>query len=324
MNRPPLFTTLPPANPMNLSNSQHLNGKSQPNPQVINSQLNSSNPSTHGSKCGLLPSPHLPNVQAPPNPNSLIPNPTGANQINQLNILPPLTNPLANFNTRPPNALLPPNNLTAPGLPPANRLPLVVNNQSPSNPALLNRLPNPQQQLLQNPTQNLLPRAAISAHLLQTPPPTHLLSNPPPNVQAKPPHLLQTPSPLITNPAIVQANGSLNEQINNQASQINKLPSNDNLDNSNVNNKQSDVQASTNNQNEITWVETKTNDGKYYYFNSKTRETSWKKPDNCKIITHEQFVQSQKNDKPKEPINSFHHLPFQPIPGGELVFNFEK
>lgn len=294
MNRPPLFNLLPPANPMNLPNSQHLNGKSQPNlpnPQVINSQLNSSNQSTV--KPHLLPSPHLlPNVQTAPNP-------TAPNQINQLNVRPP--NPLANFNNRLPNPILS-NNIPAASLVSnANRLPaLVVNNQPPPNPALLNRLPNPQQ------SAQLLPRSAV-AHLLQTPP-THLLSNPPP-------HLLQTP--LITNPTIT-ANGNLPEPITNQAPQINKLPSND-LD-SNVNKTAvKDLPTSANNQNEIAWVETKTNDGKCYYFNSKTKETSWKKPDNCKIITHDQFVQSQKNDKPKEAINNFHHLPFQPIPGGKFL-----
>lgn len=38
------------------------------------------------------------------------------------------------------------------------------------------------------------------------------------------------------------------------------------------------------------WVETKTNDGKSYYYNAKTRETTWNRPENAKILTQEQMA----------------------------------
>lgn len=40
------------------------------------------------------------------------------------------------------------------------------------------------------------------------------------------------------------------------------------------------------------WVETKTNEGKSYYYNAKTRDTTWTKPEgeNIKVISHEQVI----------------------------------
>ncbi|OTF70295.1 hypothetical protein BLA29_004846 [Euroglyphus maynei] len=62
-------------------------------------------------------------------------------------------------------------------------------------------------------------------------------------------------------------------------------------------------------QNELadTWVETKTENGKCYYYNAKTRETTWTKPENGTILTQEQFLQNllssqqlNQNDKDKQ------------------------
>lgn len=42
------------------------------------------------------------------------------------------------------------------------------------------------------------------------------------------------------------------------------------------------------------WVETKAGDGKVYYYNARTRETTWTKPDgpDVKILTQEQVTYS--------------------------------
>ncbi|XP_022246248.1 transcription elongation regulator 1-like isoform X2 [Limulus polyphemus] len=37
------------------------------------------------------------------------------------------------------------------------------------------------------------------------------------------------------------------------------------------------------------WVETKAGDGKIYYYNAKTRESSWTKPENVKVLTQDQI-----------------------------------
>lgn len=65
------------------------------------------------------------------------------------------------------------------------------------------------------------------------------------------------------------------------------------------------------------WVETKTNEGKLYYYNARTRESAWTKPDNVKILNQEQIEAmaaavgpcsasdsaSQKNDSPKNSLS---------------------
>lgn len=38
------------------------------------------------------------------------------------------------------------------------------------------------------------------------------------------------------------------------------------------------------------WVETKTKDNKIYYYNSTTKETTWKKPENVRIVKYEEMV----------------------------------
>lgn len=41
-----------------------------------------------------------------------------------------------------------------------------------------------------------------------------------------------------------------------------------------------------------TWIEAKTDGGKSYYYNAKTRETTWTKPTNAQILSQEQFMQN--------------------------------
>lgn len=43
---------------------------------------------------------------------------------------------------------------------------------------------------------------------------------------------------------------------------------------------------------EDTWVETRTENGKCYYYNATTRETTWNKPESAKIVTQEQLLQN--------------------------------
>lgn len=42
---------------------------------------------------------------------------------------------------------------------------------------------------------------------------------------------------------------------------------------------------------EETWIETKSDNGKCYYYNAKTRETTWTKPTSATVLTQEQFLQ---------------------------------
>lgn len=42
---------------------------------------------------------------------------------------------------------------------------------------------------------------------------------------------------------------------------------------------------------EETWIETQSDNGKCYYYNAKTRETTWTKPVSALVLTQEQFLQ---------------------------------
>ncbi|XP_054708785.1 transcription elongation regulator 1-like [Uloborus diversus] len=85
------------------------------------------------------------------------------------------------------------------------------------------------------------------------------------------------------------------------------------------------------------WVETKTAEGKSYYYNARTRESAWSKPENVKILNQEQIeamaaaatgppdaAVSQKNERPKNNTqippagnapNQFPFVPMGPVPG---------
>ncbi|XP_035215104.1 transcription elongation regulator 1-like [Stegodyphus dumicola] len=85
------------------------------------------------------------------------------------------------------------------------------------------------------------------------------------------------------------------------------------------------------------WVETKTAEGKLYYYNARTRESAWTKPENVKILNQEQIeamaaaaatssdsVSSQKNEAQKSNSqmstagptpNQYSFVPVGPMPG---------
>lgn len=46
------------------------------------------------------------------------------------------------------------------------------------------------------------------------------------------------------------------------------------------------------------WIETKAGDGKSYFYHSRTRETSWNRPENAIILTQEQFNSSIRQHMP--------------------------
>lgn len=121
------------------------------------------------------------------------------------------------------------------------------------------------------------------------PPP---LGQPPPGLHRPPMSIGQMPinhppPPIGQRPPGFPNAGFLNQPMLIQPPpRLPTLPSN--LDS--TNNSDNKVKEETDKTKEF-WIETKASDSKVYYYNSRTRETSWIKPENSVILTHEQYAQ---------------------------------